>query len=151
MTRSWKLRRKSISPTACTSRRSVTAPQRLSCRTSMHWMRNTQKRSKRWSNSGRRDIPLRHISLVSSIGMISPPCVTMQRQSSGFGARQKPVMISRSTPSGSCSSRKNDGMKRWNGLTRLQTMAVNLHSIVSERFISPVSLYRRMWKRLLRT
>ena len=128
-----------------------TAPQRLFCRTSTRWMRNTQKRSKRWNSSGRRDIPLRHISLVSSIGMISPPCVTMQRQNSGLGARQKPVMISRSTPSGSCSSRKNDGMKRWNGLTRPQTVAVNLHSIVSERFISPVSLYRRMWKRLLRT
>lgn len=107
MTRSWKLRRRSISPTACTSRRSVTAPQRLFCRISMRWMRNTQKRSKRWSSSGRRDIPLRHISLVSSIGMISPPCVTTKKQSNGFGARQKPVMISRNTPSGSCSSRRS--------------------------------------------
>lgn len=107
MTRSWKLRRRSISPTACTSRRNVTAPQRLFCRISMRWMRNTQKRSKRWSSSGRRDIPLRHISLVSSIGMISPPCVTTKKQSNGFGARQKPVMISRNTPSGSCSSRRS--------------------------------------------
>lgn len=107
MTRSRKLRRRSISPTACTSRRSVTAPQRLFCRISMRWMRNTQKRSKRWSSSGRRDIPLRHISLVSSIGMISPPCVTTKKQSNGFGARQKPVMISRNTPSGSCSSRRS--------------------------------------------
>ena len=83
------------------------APQRLFCRTSMRWMRNTQKRSKRWSSSGRRDIPLRHISLVSSIGMISLPCVTTKKQSNGFGARQKPVMISRNTPSGSCSSRRS--------------------------------------------
>ncbi|EKC76875.1 hypothetical protein OBE_00632, partial [human gut metagenome] len=30
-----------------------------------------------------------------------------KKQNSGFGARQKPVMISRSTPSGSCSSHKN--------------------------------------------
>lgn len=107
MSQSRKVRRRSISPTVCTSRRSVTAPQRLFCRTSMRWMRNTQKRSKRWSSSGRRDIPLRHISLLSSIGMISPPCVTMQRQSSGFGARQKPVLISRNTHSASCSSRRS--------------------------------------------
>ena len=50
---------------------------------------------------------LRHISLVSSIGMISPPCVTTKKQSNGFGARQKPVMISRNTPSGCCASRRS--------------------------------------------
>lgn len=140
-----------ISPTVCTSRRSVTAPQRLFCRTSMRWMRNTQKRSKRWSSSGRRDIPLRHISLVSSIGMISPPCVTTKKRSIGFGVRQKPVMISRSTPSGSCSSRKNDGMKRWNGLARPQTMAANLHGIGSERFILSASPCQKIRKRRLHT
>ena len=151
MSRSRKVKRRSISPTVCTSRRSVTAPQRLFCRTSMRWIRNTQKRSKRWSSSGRRDIPLRHISLVSSIGMISPPCVTTKKRSIGFGVRQKPVMISRSTPSGSCSSRKNDGMKRWNGLARPQTMAANLHGIGSERSISPVSPCQKIRKRRLHT
>lgn len=30
-----------------------------------------------------------------------------EKQSNGFGARQKPVMISRNTPSGSCSSRRS--------------------------------------------
>lgn len=76
MSRSRKVRRRSISPTACTSRRSDTVLQRPFCRTSMRWMRNMQTQSKRWNGSGRKDIPLRHISLVSSIEMISPPCVT---------------------------------------------------------------------------
>ena len=129
----------------------ATAPQRLFCRTSTRWMRNTQKRSKRWNSSGRRDIPLRHISLVSSIGMISPPCVTTKKRRSGFDARQKPVMISRSTPSGNCSSRRNAGKKRWGGWAKLQTMAISLHGIGSERFISPASPCRRMWQRHLHT
>ena len=96
-------------------------------------------------------IQLRHISLVSSIGMISPPCVTTKKRSIGFGVRQKPVMISRSTPSGSCSSRKNDGMKRWNGLARPQTMAANLHGIGSERFILSASPCQKIRKRRLHT
>lgn len=104
VSRSRKVRRRSISPTACTSRRSDTVLQRPFCRTSMRWMRNMQTQSKRWNGSVRKDIPLRHISLVSSIEMISPPCVTTKKQSSGFATLQKPVMISRSTPSESCSS-----------------------------------------------
>ena len=43
------------------------------------------------------------------------------------------------------------GRRRWDGWERPQTMATSLHGIDSERFVSPASPRRRMWKRLLRT
>ena len=41
--------------------------------------------------------------------------------------------------------------KRWGGWAKLQTMAISLHGIGSERFISPASPCRRMWQRHLHT
>lgn len=134
----------SISPTACTNRRSVTVPPKRCFRISMRWMRNTRKRSRSWSSFGQRDIPLRHISWVSFIGMTSPPCVIMRKRKCGSGYPQRLEMIFQNTHSGNYSSTKSIQKKQCNGWARLRTTAINSPGTVLAKSISPASPYQRM-------